>query len=163
MKSASILLALLCFLAGTSAAHEFNRNETESPFLTKITETAPRVASYHEHCPNCLGENYHFWCPQSQKCYFYEGDERNVLGKDCTDPANYLKYSTTVTPLVNQFHNDILLGCFTTYLPIEKSTNSTGNYTVGSVNDCAYTFDESTGEKKHGQPARIIVDDQYRK
>ena len=55
------------------------------------------------------------------------------------------------------------MSCFTNYLPIEKATNSTGNYTTSSINDCAYTFDESTGEKMLGQPSRIIVDDTYRR
>ena len=51
------------------------------------------------------------------------------------------------------------MSCFTNYLPIEKATNTTGNYTTSAINDCAYTFDESTGEKQLGQPARIIIDD----
>ena len=42
------------------------------------------------------------------------------------------------------------MSCFTTYLPIVEATNTTGDYTIGTVNDCAYTFDEETGEKKYG-------------
>jgi len=55
------------------------------------------------------------------------------------------------------------MSCFTEYLPIEKTTNTTGNYTTATVNDCAYSIDPKTGEKKLGEPARIIVDDSYTK
>ena len=144
------LLFIAVFLSCIARAHEPNQNVTISPFTQTHQEAAPRAATYFKNCPNCLSEANHYWCVASKSCYFYDGDEDNVLRKDCTKPTEYLNKMTTTVPLVNQFQNDLIMSCFTTYLPIVEATNSTGDYTIGTVNDCAYTFDEATGQKVYG-------------
>ena len=124
-------------------------------------EVPPVVDPSITSCPRCVlseGTADTYWCPATQECFYYNGTEATIWGRDCTRPNEYDQLVNFRVPGINTWTRDVFLACMTEYDPYPAETNRT---TV--MSDCAFSFNETTGERITGEPSRIIIDDQHTK
>ena len=117
-----------------------------SGHIISSSERAPWVREDISTCFGCLSGSNRYWCIATQKCYQYNpGFHNSIAGLDCTRPEDYTELLDWNIPNVFKFQTEMFPVCLTEYEPY-PSEESRSLVTT----DCAFTFDEESGEKVTG-------------